>query len=304
MFSLSVQNVTKKFGETVAVRDLSFDVEEGKIFGILGPNGAGKTTAIRMIAGIFYPDEGKISILGSNNIAEVQNRIGYLPEERGLYKKLKVADQLAYFAELKGLQPKKALEKARHWLKLLDAEGWLNKKIQELSKGMQQKIQFVATILHNPDILILDEPFTGFDPINVETFKQVILDLKKEGKTILLSTHIMEQAEQLCDDVCLINNGIVLLKGSLREVKARRGKDTIVCEYTGDGEFLSKLHNVKIISMSENRIELRFGKDFNYKEFIKEIVNNLDVSKIELTEPSLREIFIEEVTKMRGNNGN
>lgn len=304
MFSLSIQNVTKKFGEIFAVRNLSFDVQEGKIFGILGPNGAGKTTTIRMIAGIFYPDEGEISILGSSNITEVQNRIGYLPEERGLYKKLKVADQLIYFAELKGLEPRKALEKARYWLKLLDAENWLNKKIQELSKGMQQKIQFVATILHNPDILILDEPFSGFDPINVETFKQIILDLKKEGKTILLSTHIMEQAEQLCDDVCLINNGMALLKGSLREVKARGGKDTIVCEYTGDSAFLSKLQNVKIISMSENRIELRFGKDFDYKEFIKEIVNNLDVSKIELTEPSLREIFIEEVTKMRSNDVN
>lgn len=304
MFSLSIQNVTKKFGENFAVRNLSFDVQEGKIFGILGPNGAGKTTTIRMIAGILYPDEGEISVLGSSNIAEVQNKIGYLPEERGLYKKLKVVDQLVYFAELKGLESKKALEKARYWLRLLDAENWLNKKVQELSKGMQQKIQFVATILHNPDILIFDEPFAGFDPINVETFKQVILDLKKEGKTILLSTHIMEQAEQLCDDVCLINNGVAILKGSLREVKARSGKDTLVCEYAGNGEFLSKLHNVKIISMSENRIELRFGKDFDYKEFIKEMVNNLDVTKIELTEPSLREIFIEEITKNRGNNGN
>ncbi len=304
MITLSIRNVHKKFGKVSAVRNLSFDVEQGKIFGILGPNGAGKTTTIRMIAGVIYPDEGQISVLGSNNISEVQNRIGYLPEERGLYKKLKVSDQLVYFAELKGLDSKLAFERARYWLKLLDAENWLNKKIQELSKGMQQKIQFVATILHNPELLILDEPFSGFDPINVETFKQVISDLKKEGKTILLSTHIMEQAEQLCDDVCLINYGAVVLQGSLRDVKARSGRDTIVCEFSGNGEFLNKLQNVKIISMSENRVELRFDKGFNHKEFIKGMVNNLDVSKIELSEPSLREIFIDEVTKMRENNGN
>ncbi|MFN3305769.1 MAG: ABC transporter ATP-binding protein, partial [Candidatus Kapaibacteriota bacterium] len=202
METVKLSNVTKSFKDVVAVDGVSFSIESGKIFGILGPNGAGKTTTIRMIAGIFLPDRGEIQVFEETDITKVQSKIGYLPEERGLYKKMKVIDQLIFFAELKGLPNTKARANALKWLSLLDAKDWVNKKVQELSKGMQQKIQFISVLMHDPDLLILDEPFSGFDPINVEVFKNVLLDLKSAGKTIVLSTHIMEQAEQLCDDVC------------------------------------------------------------------------------------------------------
>lgn len=298
METVVLTNVTKTFKDVVAVDNVSFSIQSGKIFGILGPNGAGKTTIIRVIAGVLLPDSGEVRVLGESNIEKIQSRIGYLPEERGLYKKMKVIDQLAFFAELKGLPKLKARANALKWLSLLDAKEWENKKVQELSKGMQQKIQFISTLLHDPDLLILDEPFSGFDPINVEVFKNVLLDLKSIGKTILLSTHIMEQAEQLCDDVCLINKGKVVLHGSLSEIKASREKDTVICEYITDGVLHFELRNVKILNQTQNRIEFRFDKNnFNLKEFIKEAADKVEIKRIEVSSPGLREIFIDEVTK-------
>lgn len=298
MFAIEIKNVTKAFKNHKAVDNISFSVEKGKIFGILGPNGAGKTTTIRMIAGVFMPDEGEILVLGKSNIESIQPKIGYLPEERGLYKRMKVIDQLVFFAELKGFPTSLAKEKARYWLKILDAKDWENKKIEELSKGMQQKIQFISTLLHDPELLILDEPFSGFDPINVEIFKNVLLDLKKQGKTILLSTHIMEQAEQLCDDVCLINNGKVVLSGSISDIKSSRSLDMVICEFNSNGNDIPELSGVKIINQTQNRLEFRFDpKTFDIKEFIKKLANQVDLKKIEIQSPSLREIFIEEVTK-------
>jgi len=298
MYALEVKNITKRFKEQIAVHSLSFNVEKGKIFGILGPNGAGKTTTIRMIAGVIFPDEGEIRIFGNNLNEEIQNKIGYLPEERGLYKRMKVIDQLIFFAELKGVDRNTAREKAKRWLYFLDAKEWENKRVMELSKGMQQKIQFISTILHEPDLLILDEPFSGFDPINVEIFKKVLLDLKAEGKTILLSTHIMEQAEQLCDDVCLINKGKLLLSGSLAEIKSSRAKDTVICEFVSNGNKFPELSGVKIINQSEGRVEFKFEPTkFDFREFVKNLINNVEIKRIELTSPSLREIFIDEVTK-------
>ncbi|MCX7909797.1 MAG: ATP-binding cassette domain-containing protein [Ignavibacteria bacterium] len=298
MFALEVNSICKSFKEHKAVDNISFAVEKGKIFGILGPNGAGKTTTIRMIAGVFFPDEGEISVLGERSVEKIQHRIGYLPEERGLYKKMKVIDQLVYFAELKGTPNTLAKQKARLWLNKLDAKDWENKKVQELSKGMQQKIQFLSTLLHEPDLLILDEPFSGFDPINVEIFKNVLLDLKAEGKTILLSTHIMEQAEQLCDDVCLINKGKVILKGSIADIKSTRSADTVICEFYSNGAELPSLTNVKILNRTQNRLEFRFNpSEFNIRDFIKELADKVEIKKFEITTPSLREIFIDEVTK-------
>ncbi|MGB9771608.1 MAG: ABC transporter ATP-binding protein [Candidatus Kapaibacteriota bacterium] len=297
MKALEINGITKVFRDKKAVDGISFQVEKGKIFGILGPNGAGKTTTLRMIAGVFHPDDGEIIILGENSPEKVQNKIGYLPEERGLYKKMKIIDQLIFFAELKGVSNSIAKERALYWLSALDAKEWANKKVQELSKGMQQKVQFLATFLHEPELLILDEPFSGFDPINVEVFKQVLLDLKSQGKTILLSTHIMEQAEQLCDDVCLINNGKVVLSGSITEIKSSRQMDTVLCEFT-DGKQLPQLEGVKILNKTQNRIEFRFDpSSFNFREFVKKLAENVDIKKIELSAPSLREIFIDEVTK-------
>ncbi len=294
---VEVRNVFKKFGDVVASNHISFDVRDDRIFGLIGPNGAGKTTLIRMITNVIMPDEGDIRIFGEKISYTLQNIIGYLPEERGLYKKLKVIEQLAYFGQLKGLKRREALDKGRKWLKKLDIADWADKKIEELSKGMQQKVQFISTILHNPKLLILDEPFSGFDPINTELLKTIILDLKNEGTSIILSTHIMEQAEQLCDDICLINKGEIVLDGSIRDIKSSYTKDTVVLEYEGSDEFLKKLSDLSIINKTSNRVEFRFNPNLhNPKTILATILEYADVYKFELNEPALHEIFIDVVS--------
>ncbi len=298
MALLEAQGLVKRFGDYSAVDKVSLSVESGKIFGLLGPNGAGKTTTIRMITNIIAPDEGKVYIFEEIAGPKHQEKIGYLPEERGLYKKIKVLEQLIYFGQLKGLSRNDAIHKARFWLKKLDAGDWENKKIQELSKGMQQKVQFISTIMHDPPLLILDEPFSGFDPVNTELLKQVILDLKKEGKAIMLSTHIMEQVEQLCDEICLINFGKVVLSGNVRDIKKSYGKDTIIIEYEGDGSIFNQLNNIQIINKSENRIEFRMNGDLTLiKGLQRDIFSTVLLYKYELSEPSLNEIFIDVVSK-------
>lgn len=295
---LKVQNVVKKFGDYPASNNVSFSAEAGHILGLLGPNGAGKTTLIRMITNIIYPDFGEIFLFGEPVSPKHQNRIGYLPEERGLYKNIKVIDQLVYFAQLKNLPRSEALQNAHLWLKKLDASNWANKKIQELSKGMQQKVQFISTILHNPEILILDEPFSGFDPINTEILKNIILDFKELGKTIILSTHIMEQAEQLCDDIILINKGKIVLSGGIRDIKKTYGKDTILIEFEGDSSFLDDISNVKFITKTNNRAEFRIlNNEQTPQQILEKIVNRVKIYKWEVTEPSMHEIFIDVVSK-------
>jgi ABC-2 type transport system ATP-binding protein len=224
MKTITVSQVSKSFGQTQAVRNVSFDVEMGRIFGLLGPNGAGKTTTIRMINYIIPQDEGEIIINGVKVSPETQKMIGYMPEERGLYKKMKVGEQLMYLAQLKGLKPPDAREKIKYWLNRFNAYDWHSKTVGELSKGMSQKIQFIATIVHDPGIYIFDEPFSGLDPINSELLKEIIIELRDNGKTILFSTHRMEQVEQMCDDICLFNNGKVVLTGNLRQIKKDFGK--------------------------------------------------------------------------------
>ncbi|MGQ9820082.1 MAG: ABC transporter ATP-binding protein [Candidatus Kapaibacteriales bacterium] len=301
MAEVSVNNVSKKFGKTLAVDNVSFEATSGKILGILGPNGAGKTTTLRIIAGVLFPDSGEIEIFGRKSPVEVQMRLGYLPEERGLYKKLTILEQLVYFAELKGVNANIAKKTAVEWLSKVDAKDLEKKKIQDLSKGMQQKIQFIATLIHDPDLIILDEPFSGFDPINVEIFKNVILEQKALGKTIILSTHIMEQAEQLCDDVCLINHGQIILSDNLRKIKSNFGRDTIICEFLDGGEYFQRLSNIRILSWTENRIEFRINKEnVDTKRIVNDLLQNVNIVRFELNEPSLREIFIEQVTKTGG----
>ncbi len=298
---LEVKHVTKRFGDYAASNDISFDVSAGKVFGLLGPNGAGKTTMIRMITNILMPDEGEIILMGDEINSDHQNQIGYLPEERGLYKKVKVIEQLIYFGQLKNLSRSEAQSKARYWLSRLDAADWENKKIQELSKGMQQKVQFISTILHDPELLILDEPFSGFDPINTNVLKSIILDMKKEGKTIILSTHIMEQAEQLCDDICLIDKGKIVLDGQLHDIKRQKGRDTIVIEFDGSSAFLDDIHNIKFINRTDNRVEFRItDNSVNIKDIMQKAMLNAEITKFEFVEPSLNEIFIDVVTKMEG----
>src|SRR6266436_9316758 len=215
--TLVLEHVTKSFGDFTAVSDLSLQVRPGRVFGLIGPNGAGKTTTIRMIVNITVPDSGRVELFGQTMSTALQDRIGYLPEERGLYKRMKIGEQLRFFAELKNLDGREATRRIDLWLEKVKLSEWKDKKTMELSKGMQQKVQFIAAVLHDPELLILDEPFTGLDPINVELIEGLVLELKAAGKTIIFSTHGMEQAERICDDICLLNKSKKVLEGSLKK---------------------------------------------------------------------------------------
>lgn len=295
MSVIKVSEVTKQFAKVHAVNDVSFDVEKGRIFGLLGPNGAGKTTTIRMINNILAPDSGSITINGIKASPETQKMIGYMPEERGLYKKMKVMEQLLYLTQLKGMNVRDAKTSINFWLDRFEASDWKNKQVGELSKGMSQKIQFIATIAHDPDIYIFDEPFSGLDPINSETLKDVIIDLKSQGKTILFSTHRMEQVEQMCDDICLFNKGKAVLQGNLREIKASFGKNTINLEFEGDGSFLDTLQGVRINNRSTNFAEIRVLDGQKMQPILELAMKQAEIHKFERVEPSLQEIFISTV---------
>lgn len=302
MIILELENVVKRFGDYAATDHVSFNVEKGKIFGLLGPNGAGKTTIIRMITNILIPDEGKITLFGEKVSSNSQNLFGYLPEERGLYKKLKVIEQLIYFAQLKGLSKANAITESKKWLAKLGASGWENKKIQELSKGMQQKVQFISTILHNPEFLILDEPFSGFDPINTELLKNIILEMREQGKTIILSTHVMSQVEELCDDICMINKGKVVLEGRVADVKSSYGRNHLIIEFEGPVSFVEKLENVEILNRTGSRIELKLlDKNINSNQIFYTAAESSIITRFDLSLPSMHEIFINTVAKQKEN---
>ena len=297
---VELRNVTKRFDEFVAVKNLSFEVRKGAIFGLLGPNGAGKTTSIRMIVNIFAPDTGEVVVLGEHVTTELQQRIGYLPEERGLYKKMKVAEQLIFFANLKGVPTDVAGNRVAQWLKRMELSDWTNKKAADLSKGMQQKVQFIAAVLHEPEFLILDEPFSGLDPVSVELLKSAILDLRERGATIIFSTHQMEQVEQLCEDICLINHGTQVLGGNLREVKRGFGRNTVRLDYEGPNSFLMGDDLVKRQNKFANYIEFVLSDGADAQEILRRaLAAGARINRFELVEPSLNEIFIESV---KGNN--
>jgi len=301
---IEIKDVSKRFNEFVAVKDLSFEVRQGTIFGFLGPNGAGKTTTIRMIVNIFAPDEGEIFVMGEHMSPALQARIGYLPEERGLYKKMSVGEQIIFFASLKGVSRTEAAARCDRWLAKLEILDWKNKKSIELSKGMQQKVQFITTVIHEPELLILDEPFSGLDPVSVNLLKSVILDLKKNGRTVIFSTHQMEQVEQMCDDICLINRGTRVLGGGLREVKRRFGRNTVVLDYEGPDSFLSD-ELVKRQNRFANYSEIILQDGADAQEVLRRAVaGGARVNRFELVEPSLNEIFIESVTGTNGQNPN
>lgn len=297
---LKISNATKKFGNFLAVDNLSMQVNKGVIFGLLGPNGAGKTTTIRMITNILFPDQGEILIMGERINPNLKNQIGYLPEERGLYKKNKVIEQLEYFGRLKGLSQREAKTRAKFWLEKVGAAGWENKKIEELSKGMAQKVQFVVTVLHNPKLLILDEPFSGFDPINTELIKNIILEMKSNGTTIILSTHQMYQVEQLCDEILMINRGRVVLSGNLRDLKKEFGTNHLVIEFIGNDDFLDNIEKDKIIEKSSNRVELRIDSYDEAQQILKNAIVGNQITKFEIKEPPLNEIFIDVVARTIG----
>ena len=294
--TLRVSNVTKRFGEFTAVEDLSFGVRAGRVFGFIGPNGAGKTTTIRMIVGITVPDEGSIELFGQRMSPALQDRIGYLPEERGLYKKMKIADQLRYFAALKGMSAADAEKKIDFWLDRMGLGEWKNKKTTDLSKGMQQKVQFISTVLHDPDLLILDEPFSGLDPINVEFLIDVISEFKTQDKTIIFSTHLMETAEKLCHDILLINKARKVLGGSLREVKESYGRNLIAFRGTNAEKILNDPSLIEKIVSHADEQELHLANGVDSQRLLKALIDTgASVMKFEMTEPSLNDIFIERV---------
>ena len=295
--TLRVANITKRFGDFTAVEDLSFEVRAGRVFGFLGPNGAGKTTTIRMIVGITAPDEGTIDLFGEKMSSGLQDRIGYLPEERGLYKKMKIADQLRYFAALKGLSTSDAEKKMDFWLDRMGLGEWKKKKTTDLSKGMQQKIQFISTVMHDPDLLILDEPFSGLDPINVEFLIDVISELKTRDKTIIFSTHLMETAEKLCHDILLIDKARKVVGGSLRDVKESYGRNLIALRVEGGDKVLSDPAFVskQVVHADEVIVNLTNGTDS--QKLLRELIaSGAIVSKFERVEASLNDIFIDKVT--------
>jgi ABC-2 type transport system ATP-binding protein len=297
MTILEVENVVKKFGDYKATNNVSFNVDQGTIYGLLGPNGAGKTTLIRMITNIYKPDEGIIRLEGNEVSPAIQERIGYLPEERGLYKKIKVIDQLIYFGTLKGMTSHAARLSAMDWLARLNAVDFAQKKVQELSKGMAQKVQFIATVLHNPPFLILDEPFSGFDPVNAELLRHSILELKKQGTTIILSTHVMQQVEEMCDEITLISKGKAILQGSVREIKRQHGRDILILETDGDTSFLDSIGGINIVNKTAGRAEIRVGGDQDLaKHILEEAIKCCTIYRYELLEPHLNQIFIDTVS--------
>ncbi len=293
--SVELSGVRKIYDEFVAVDDLSFGVKPGTIYGLLGPNGAGKTSTLRMVIGITAPDSGHISLFGQPFERSHLRRVGYLPEERGLYRKMKLLDHLAFLGRLKGLAGPEALKRARHWCEQLGLANWNGKKVEELSKGMQQKVQFIGAILHDPDLIIMDEPFSGLDPANAVVLKDVLLESAKNGKTILLSTHRMDQAERLCSSICLINRGRAVLEGDLGRIKAARGHSHVQIKYEGDSRFLQERRLVESFNDYGNYVEVRLAPGADAQELLRAASASARLTRFELMEPSLEEIFIEAV---------
>src|SRR5690348_7702016 len=297
MHTIQLNNVRKTYDQFVAVDDLTFTIDQGGVFGLLGPNGAGKTSSIRMMIGITAPDSGEIRLFGKPFNRKDLHRVGYLPEERGLYRKMKVLDELVFLGELHGMTASAARQKALQWCERLEITEKLQNKVEELSKGMQQKIQFIAALMHDPDFVIMDEPFFGLDPVNATLLKDVLLEQKKQGKTILFSTHRMDQVEKLCDAICLINRGRSVLQGNLKQVKARYGKNNVQIEYDGNGDFLEHSQLIGSYNNYGNYVEVRLAPGADPQQLLRMVAERSRVSKFELMEPSLEEIFIDVVGK-------
>ena len=293
-----LERVTKRYDALTAVGDLSLRIRQGALFGLLGPNGAGKTTTLRMLMRILIPDEGSIQILGEPLSAQTQDRIGYLPEERGLYPRMQVRKLLVFLGALKGLPESEANRRARDWLERLQLADWSEKKVIDLSKGMQQKVQFIAAVIHRPPLLILDEPFTGLDPINAVVLKDIMLELREQGSTIILSTHRMEQVEMMCDSICLINQGQNVLQGELQVIKKSYGKNTVRIECSDDGAFLKQVPTlIQSVNHFGAVIEAKLHPGSDPQEVLKAAVEGgVRVTRFELMEPSLNDIFIERVS--------
>ena len=296
--SLQVEHINKWFGPFQAITDLSMEVKEGALFGFLGANGAGKTTTMRMILDLFRPDSGQITWNGSNVRAVPRHAWGYLPEERGLYPKMRVDEQLLFLARLNGLSKQAAEKELTEWLERFQISVNRKKKIEELSKGNQQKVQFLATILHDPTILVMDEPFSGLDPVNANVLKEALLEMHRRGKTIIFSTHQLEQAEELCQDIVIINKGQSVVQGSVREVKRQHGRNMVRLKLDNDPEanWLEQLPGVQVTKRREDYIEMHIQAHLNPNVILEAALQHGGIiSRFELTEPSLTDIFIEKV---------
>lgn len=293
MNALEVKNLSKSFRTVKAVNNVSFAVPENSIFGLIGRNGAGKTTTIRMLMNIYQPDNGEIFLRGSKIGEEFKSKVGYLPEERGLYKKMKVLETLLYFAELKGKSAKDISQKAMEYLERFDLKDRANSKIEDLSKGNQQKIQFITSILHDPEFLILDEPFSGLDPINTSLLTDIIIEMKKKGKVIILSTHLMDFAERLCDNIAMIDKGNIILNGRLNEIKSKYANKNITIAAKGDVSFLNSLPFVESVENFGNTMGIKVNSEIDIQLLLKALTdNNLIVTKFDANTISLHEIFV------------
>ncbi|MBL7778351.1 MAG: ATP-binding cassette domain-containing protein [Chitinophagales bacterium] len=295
MIQLALHNILKQYGSYLAADNVSFEIPSGKIFGLLGPNGAGKTTLIRMITRILYPDAGQILFAGQSLTDLHTQRIGYMPEERGLYKKMKVGEHLIYLARLKGLTKAQAIQRVEFWLNKFEIKEWRNKTIEELSKGMSQKIQFIATVIHEPELLILDEPFSGLDPINSLLIESEIRELSKQGKTIIFSTHRMEQVEEICSDIVLVNKGRKILEGSVSELKQRFKENKFEVKFSGELP-PNLLSGFSVVEQQMNRVIVQSGEANHGNDLLKHFLNaNVPVHSFQELLPSINEIFIKQV---------
>ena len=294
--TLKLDHISKSYGDFTAVSDLTLEVKRGRVFGLIGPNGAGKTTTIRMIVNITVPDSGRIELFGQPMSTPLQDRIGYLPEERGLYRKMKVGEQLKFFAELKDVRGRDADERIDKWLAKLQLTDWKDKKAKDLSKGMQQKVQFITSVIHEPDLLILDEPFSGLDPVNVEVMKDTILELKGANKTIILSTHQMEIAEKLCDDVCMINRSRKVLDGKLRDIRRSESRNAVALRLEGANGILNDRSLVLNARPVGEEFEVLLAEGVSPQTLLRKLVEaDTIITKFEMVEPSLHDIFIAKV---------
>jgi ABC-2 type transport system ATP-binding protein len=293
--ALTLDRVTKRFGKFTAVDALSLRIPTGSIYGFLGPNGAGKTTTIRMVMSIFYPDEGQISVLGHPNAEEVKDRLGYLPEEKGLYKKMKTSEIVAYFGRLKGMDGPTAKRRAVELLERYGLGEWVDKKCESLSKGMGQKVQLLGTLIHDPQLVILDEPFSGLDPVNMELMRETILHLRREGRTVIFSTHVMAQAEEICDFIFLIDKGKKVLDGPLHAIKAAQGDFGIHLDYEGDGRVLRELPGIARLNDAGKTAEIFLQDGVDPQQVLAQLVGKLQIRRFDLREPSLHEIFVRAV---------
>jgi ABC-2 type transport system ATP-binding protein len=291
---VELAGVTKAYESKIAVNNLSLSIDAGQMFGLLGPNGAGKTSSIRMMMGITIPDSGSIRLFEKPFERKSLERVGYLPEERGLYKKMKVLDQLVFFGELHGLTAAEARKRAIDWAKRMEIAESLLKKTEELSKGMQQKIQFISSLLHDPGLIVMDEPFSGLDPVNAVLLERTLLELKDEGKAIVFSTHRMDQVEKLCDSICLIDKGRAVLVGKVREIKATYERNRVIVEYEGSSEFLSSDEIAEAKDFS-GHAEIKLKEHGNAQKLLHEAAAVATIYRFELVEPSLEEIFIQTV---------